>query len=199
MTISLKQTFQTIAHKAHPDGLTIEGTLATCGRRSHALCILIFSLPFAQPIPLLGLSTPLGLVIALFGIFLALDRQIWLPSWLLRQHLNGKIVVRCCQVMIKILNRTEKLIRPRFGTWLFHPGTRALNGFLIVIFSGLLALPLPIPMSNIVPAYFLILNAFGWLEEDGVVILISYGVGVIGLIFFVALALGAKEILQLFT
>ena len=66
-----------------------------------------------------------------------------------------------------------------------------------MLFAFLLALPLPIPFTNSVPAYFLIMNAIGNLEEDGLLISLSYLIAVAGIIFFYTLGLGAAEISSL--
>lgn len=193
---SLKRAIHIIQSKADPDGLYVEDLIATFGSRSNAFLILFLTLPFVQPVPMLGLSTPLGAIIGTLGVFMALGKRTWLPRRLLRKELSAKLVGSCCQWLIKILNQTEKLIRPRWSFMIQHPFFRFLNAGLICIFAFLLALPLPIPFSNAVPAYFLILNSLGWLEGDGVVIAISYIVAALGFLFFAGLGVGIIELLS---
>ena len=59
---------------------------ATQGRGFDLLLVLI-CLPFLTPIPLLGLSTPFGLVVFLIGARLAFGRHPWLPRRLLEREL----------------------------------------------------------------------------------------------------------------
>ncbi len=194
---SLKEATLTLEHKAHPDGLYIEDILATFGNRSLAACVLFFSLPFIQPIPLLGLSTPVGFILMTFGFLIMFKKPFWLPKKILRKHLPAKIVISCCKFLIKVLNKTEKLIKPRLPTWTSRRFTQILNGSLIVIFAFFLSLPLPIPFSNVIPGWFLLTNAIGELEEDGLVMWISYGIALLGFCFFIGLGVGLQEVLKM--
>lgn len=45
---------------------------------------------------------------------------------------------------------------------------------LLILNSILLALPLPIPFSNALPAWMIFFQALGHLEEDGFFIVLSY-------------------------
>ena len=195
-TFSLLTAVKTLQHKADPDGLYVQDILATFGSRSHAFLVLFFSIPFIQPVPLAGLSTIMGSVIMLLGLFLALGRAPWLPERVLRRHIQPHIIQSICRGIIRVLEKTEKIIRPRLGGLVLARGIEILNGSLILLFAFLLALPLPIPFTNSVPAYFLILNALAWLEGDGVLLLISYVVAIAGIIFFLSLGVGAIEILD---
>lgn len=195
---SLKQAVVTVQHKADPDGLFVEDLIATFGARSHGLLIIFFSAPFLQPIPLLGLSTPLGLIIAVLGIFLALEKKPWLPQKLLRKHLSAKLIISCCHFLVKLLNKSEKFIKPRYGNFSSMKLITILNGILVTIYALQLSLPLPIPFSNSVPAYFLVINAIGWLEKDGLVLLLSYAIAIAGFVFFVGVGVGSVELFEAF-
>ena len=52
----------------------------------------------------------------------------------------------------------------------------------------LMSLPLPIPLTNLVPAYAILFLAIGLLEFDGLFILIGYGMTVATTIFFASIA-----------
>ncbi len=195
---SLKQAVITVKHKADPDGLYVEDLIATFGARSHGLLIIFFSTPFLQPIPLLGLSTPLGLIIAVLGLLLALEKKPWLPQKLLRKHLSSKLILSCCNFLIRLLTKSEKFIKPRYGNFTALRIVTILNGLLITIYALLLSLPLPIPFSNSVPAYFLVFNAIGWLEKDGLILIISYLIALAGFVFFAGVGIGSVELIQSF-
>ena len=186
----------TLQHKATPDGLYVEDIIATFGTRSLAVFVLFFTLPFVQPVPLVGLSTPIGALLMGFGFLIILNKPIWLPRKILRKHIPAKLVVSCCNILIRILNKTEKFIKPRLSGFTSHRSTQVLNGLLIMVFAFLLALPLPIPFSNSIPAWFLVLNALGELEEDGLLMWLSYIVALAGFIFFIGLGAGIGEACQ---
>lgn len=194
---SLHQSAITLKHKAIPHGLFVEDIIATFGHRSLSLCIIFFTIPFLQPIPLLGLSTPFGVLLALLGFLIMTGRPLKLPRRILRKHVSEKIVVSSCDILLKFLNRLEVLLRPRLEWWTTNPLSQKINGFLTVFFAILLALPLPIPLTNAFPAWFLLLNALGEVEEDGILMFVSYGIGVSTLIFFFAIGLGASEVFEI--
>lgn len=193
---SLMEAVKTVKSKADPDGLYVEGLIATFGARSHAFLILFLSIPFIQPVPTLGLSAPFGFVMMIQGFFLLMDKKPWLPQKLMRQHIRSNLVMSVCNTAMKILSKTEKLIKPRWGWVVQSRGLRILNGMLIAFYAFVLALPIPAPFANSVPAYFLILNALGLLEGDGVVLILSYVVAVLGFVFFLSLGFGALEIFE---
>jgi hypothetical protein len=51
-----------------------------------------------------------------------------------------------------------------------------------------MSLPLPIPLTNIIPAYTILFLAIGLLEFDGLFILIGYGMTMATTIFFASIA-----------
>ena len=57
----------------------------------------------------------------------------------------------------------------------------------------MLLLPLPIPFSNILPAFSVLLFSAGLLERDGVFILAGYIVFFCAVAFFVGLGLAGAE------
>jgi hypothetical protein len=191
---SLKDAVRTVQHKGTPDGLYIEDVVSTFGTRSHAFIILFFCIPFLQPIPMMGLSTIFGGIMILLGIFYALGRRPWLPQKMLRKHLSSSFINSVCNFLTRLLTKTEKIIRPRFNFWLTWVPTKVLNGLLIAIFAFLLALPLPIPFSNTVPAIYLVICALGILEDDGFLVMLGYiyVAILVGLALFLIYTMGAS-------
>lgn len=135
--------------------------------RGHALLALFLVLPFLQPVPLVGLSTPIGLAIALLGVFMALGKPPWLPKKWLVKELPQSVVLRAVGAGRRLLQRAERFIRPR-GRWLHtHPWANAIAGAIIAISGVELALPLPIIFTNTMPALVIAVLSVGLLEQDG--------------------------------
>ncbi len=76
------------------------------------------------------------------------------------------------------------------------PWLEQLHAVSIVICALMLLLPLPIPFSNIVPAWAILLIAGGLLERDGVFILAGHVATLIAGTFFVFLAIFGKGALD---
>ena len=60
--------------------LTLGGLIERLEGRVYTLLLVILSLPMCQPVPLPGLSTPLGVAIALLGLRFAFRQHPWMPD-----------------------------------------------------------------------------------------------------------------------
>jgi hypothetical protein len=174
---------ETIHKKAEHVDITLGEIVALFGERGHSIIILFFCLPFLQPVPLPGLSTPFGVLIAIVSFLLYLHKPPWIPRKLRSIRVPHKILLVITEVAHKIWDKVEWLLSPRLY-FLQKGGWRLLN-FLLIAGNGiLLALPLPIPFSNMIPALAILVNSFGQLEEDGVAIFVSYVIGFFSMLYF---------------
>jgi len=152
--------------------------------RGHALLAFFLALPFLQPVPLPGVSTPFGLAVALLGSLMALGRPPWLPRRWRERSLPVKLVVGIVRTGQRFLARVERFIRPR-GQWYHrHRWARGIAGSVIAV-SGLeLALPLPILFTNTLPALVIATTAVGMLEEDAILVAVGGAGFLFGLVVF---------------
>ncbi len=171
--------------------LTLRRVFDLLGEEGHAVLVLFLCLPFLQPIPIPGVSTPLGFLIGIVAFFLYLRRPPWLPKKFERLKLSADVVLKVSEVAEKIWTYVSKIVKERwvifYDMWLFRM-------FNLVVFVGnaiFLSLPLPIPFSNTVPAVGIILCAIGHMEKDGLFILLSYLWCLVVASFFATLAMGA--------
>ncbi len=167
------------------------GTAPTLGQivdvlkvRAWTLVLILLALPFITPIPLPFLSTPFGLAISLISLRLTLGQRPWLPQRLLLRSLHPGFLDAVLRNAQRVLTFLEKFLRPRL-TWLATgPLLPRLHACAILIAAFVLMLPLPIPFSNSLPAWLILLLAGGLLERDGAAILVGYGIGAGGIAFF---------------
>ena len=156
------------------NALSLRQIIEALRGRGLDVLVIIVVLPFCQPIPLPGLSTPFGVALMLFGFRIALRQRPWLPEWLLRRELSYETLRRVVTGATAIAKRLEKVIHPRLRFvkhwWSFN----LLNGVAITSSAFILMLPLPIPFSNTLPAWAILLLALGMMEEDGAVIMVGY-------------------------
>ena len=180
------------------ENVTLREVMAVMHGRGYVLLVMLLALPFSTPIPLPGLSTPFGLVIALIGARLALGQKPWLPARLLDTRLSPKFFTKVFAAARKILRGFEYLLRPRM-LWLTRSlGMQRAHAVPILINALLLLLPLPLPMSNVLPAFSILLLAAGLLERDGLFILTGYFVFLLGAAYFVLFAFfGVEGIIKL--
>src|SRR5690606_31835881 len=87
----------------------------------------------------------------------------------------------------------ERLLRPRLLWVTCSPRRQQLHGVPIVICALMLLLPLPVPFSNVVPAWGVMLVAGGLLERDGGFILAGYVAAMVTIVFFGLIAIFGVE------
>jgi hypothetical protein len=152
-------------------------TLAELNRalkaRGSAMLLILLALPFCF-VAIPGLSVPFGIAIGCIGACIAIGREPWLPQFVMGRRLSGGRSRQLLAAGIKVAQKLERFARPRL-TFL-HAGLamRRLIGLGIVVASLGLMLPLPIPFSNSIPAWAVVLLAIGRMEQDGLLVLLGH-------------------------
>jgi hypothetical protein len=156
------------------EGLTLRTLLEWLGERGLLIFCMVLTIPFLLPVSIPGTSTPFGLLIALNAVGLALHKPPWLPNRLMNRHIATHQLVPMLAKGVQLFARLERLIRPRLLP-LTHGATIGRLNVMLLGFSGLLlTAPLPLPFSNTLPAYGVLLLAMGSLERDGYAVLAGY-------------------------
>lgn len=172
------------------EGSTVTGRVLVdhLATRGHALLAFFLALPFLQPVPLPGVSTPVGGAIVLLGALMALDRPPWLPKRWLDRELSSVWVVRIIRSGQRLLQRAERFIKPR-GLWFHrHRWARVITGTVIAVSGLQLALPLPIIFTNTLPAMVIAITSVAMLEEDALLAVIGDMLFLAALVVFAAIA-----------
>lgn len=183
-----------LADAEEHDELTLGGLMDRLQGRIYTLFLILLSLPFCQPVLLPGLSTPFGVVIALLGLRFAFRQHPWLPQRLLATRLTGRAVPAILRASAKLLGLMEKLLHPRMVRIFDNHITQFLTGLVFFICGALLLLPLPIPFSNIFPAFTVVLGAAAYSERDGWCLAAAAVMFGLTLVFFGGLVWGGAEI-----
>ncbi|MBL9167417.1 MAG: exopolysaccharide biosynthesis protein [Verrucomicrobiales bacterium] len=171
--------------------------LATKGRGFHLLLVCI-ALPFVTPIPLPGFSIPFGVAVALIGGRMALGQKPWLPQRLLDYQLPPQFLGKLLASASRVVRWIEYLLRPRLTFMQERVVFRRVAGLLIAISGLYLIIPLPIPFSNSLPAWTVLLLAAGALERDGLFFVGGCVSFVLTTGYFILLATGASHLLAKF-
>ncbi len=183
----LSEEFELILREFELETVTLREVLVLLQGRGYVLLMMLLALPFCTPVPLPGLSTPFGLIVALIGARLACGVKPWLPEKLLNTRLPPKVFTKVFEFTRRIIRAFERLLRPRL-LWLTRtPGRIQLHSVPVVICALMLLLPLPIPFSNTIPAWGILLIAGGLLERDGLFILGGYVATLLGVAFLVVI------------
>jgi hypothetical protein len=132
------------------EGLTLQGLLDRLGDRGLLILCMVLTMPFLLPVSIPGSSIPFGVLIALIAVGLVTHRAPWLFA------------------------RLERLIHPRLWPLTHGATVGRFNGILLGLTGLLMMAPLPLPLSNTLPAYGVLFLALGSVEHDGYVVLAGY-------------------------
>lgn len=184
------ESLERISQASLKTDLSIQEIFDLLGNKGHLVLILFFSVPFLQPVPLMGLSTPLGILSIMVSYCFWLQKPPWFPKRFCNLKVSKIVLFKTVELIRKIWAYLERVLKPRlsifYSSWFF----RFFNFFLVATSAGLLALPLPIPFSNTVPTVAIVLNMIGQLEDDGAIVLLSFFSFLFSLTFFIGLGTG---------
>ncbi len=167
------------------NGITIKGM------------IFIISLCFSFPIPLPFISSIFGIILISLGIKMIISKKLWFPKWFMMKEINYETLVKLIFYSKKVFLFLEKFLSNRWNFLIKNPIFNIINALVICFQGFLLALPLPVPFTNIFAAFPIMILSIGLLEEDGLLILISYFFSLMSTLFFLFLFLGIKEVINL--
>jgi hypothetical protein len=141
------------------------------GRRAFGALLFFFSAPNWLPLPP-GSSTFLALPLVLLTPQVAFGVQgPWLPRFIDDREMKRAALARSIRKIVPMLQRVEKVSRPRL-LWMFGPiGDRAIG---LTCFLLSLVLLLPIPLGNMAPGAAIAAFGLAMVQRDGVLALIGY-------------------------
>ncbi len=186
---TLSAELHDLAGEFEHHAVKLEEVIVVLQERAYTLLIIILALPFCAPVSIPGLSTPLGLVIAIVAGRFALNLPPWLPRKLMQTELPPRFFRRLLEGASKVIRFIERVLRARLLALTATPLLVRLHASMVCIAAVTLLIPAPIPFSNLLPAIAIILGAAGVMERDGLAIITGYIFAVIGIAYFVLVAL----------
>jgi hypothetical protein len=173
--------------------VSLGALLAATQQRGIHLLLLFIALPFVTPIPLPGLSIPFGAAVALLGARLSLGLAPRLPQVLLRRELPPRFLAGLLRAASRVMRVLECLLRPRLAFLQDHAAFGRLAGALVAVSGLFMILPLPLPFSNSLPAWTVLLLAAAALGRDGLFFIAGCVAFALSLAFFAFVAVGGTE------
>jgi hypothetical protein len=148
------------------DQVSVAWVLGRLRSRSFGFIMLLMGLVSLVP----GASLFMGLLLAFPALQMILARESpALPRFIARRSIATRQVAPLTRRAIPLFRRMEVFIRPRWHTP-FEATKRAV-GFVVLLLATTLVWPFP--FSHIIPALVIILVAFAYLEEDGLLLCVS--------------------------
>ena len=176
--------------------VTLREVLTTLKGRAYTLLLIILALPFCQPLPLPGLSTLFGTIIALIGLRLSLRLEPWIPERMLEKPLSTRLLVLTLTSAMRLVRLLEVVLRPRWSFLMEWTPLLRFHGAMICVSGLFLLLPLPVPLSNVLPALAILLLAAAMLERDGLIGILGFVVFSITTAVFVGIFLASAVALE---
>lgn len=175
--LPLGDALEALLESEDKHGPSIKEITGAVGEKGFGLLLMVLSLPSALPVPAPGYSTPFGIVIGLIALQMVLGRQaLWVPRSFEKVRIKPALAKRMLGTASKFLKKVERLIRPRQQWIRSRPGQA---GLAIVIFIMAALMMLPIPLTNTFPAMVIFLIGIGLSEEDGLLAIAAFGVGLL--------------------
>lgn len=164
-------------HDRAPSGhVTLEWLTGSLHQRSYGMITLILALVAVTP----GISPLGGLLLCIPASQMILGRsELWFPRWIATRKIPTRHLGAIVRRAIPILAFLESMIYPRFPT--LPKMTKRIVGIVILMLTIRLVLT-PIPMSNILPAVLIAFICLAYLEQDGLMLIVSLLAGCIILI-----------------
>ena len=179
----------------HKREVSLREVIVVLEGRAYNLLMLLLALPFLLPIPVPGLSTVLGTVIAIIAARLALGQTPWLPARLLNKKLPHTFFPSVLGGARRVLRLLEVMMKPRLLWLTAPPFLPQLHAFIIFVAAFVLLLPLP-PGTNFPPALCIVIMAGGLLERDGWFILGGYLAFAFNGVFFALFAIYGQKLIH---
>lgn len=163
------------------EAVTLAWLIDRLGERSFGVILLLLGLLASLP----GASAIVGVLIAVPAFqMLVARRGPAFPRFLAARSFNRRRLATMLSYAIPPLRYLERFIRPRWQAP-FEASKRIVGGAILLVGGLLFA---PVPFSNAPPALVIVLLAFAYLEEDGVLLCIA-------LLIVVGLLLVAAEVI----
>jgi hypothetical protein len=147
--------------------------LQLMGDRAFGMGLLLFALPSALPFSTLpGVAFVFSLPIILFALQMIVGKAtLWLPKTIAKRTLQHEKLSKIIHATVPYLLKIERFLKPRLS-FMTSRIMEITNG--ITIFCLALLLILPIPLSNFIFALLIIIFSLGFVEKDGIFIIVAY-------------------------
>jgi hypothetical protein len=164
---------------APPDRTNIGWFVSQLEQRSFGLLVMVMAIVGLTP----GIASLSGFLLAIPSIEMILGRESpTLPAFLARRSISTPHFARWIARIIPPLRYAEALAHPR---WQMAPNaTKRIVGIINLIMA--VTITLPFPFAYVIPTLAIILIAFAYLEEDGLLLCIGLFAAFLSFVFSAA-------------
>jgi len=116
-----------------------------------------------------------------------------LPERFAKLTVKRTVLATLVRKAVPYIGKVEKILRPRLSFMTTARAERVI-GFFIFLFAIFILLPMP--LSNFIPGFGILIISFGLIGKDGLAVLCGISVGLMGLAISIAAVLLGVEALQ---
>ncbi|MBE2205620.1 MAG: exopolysaccharide biosynthesis protein [Chthoniobacterales bacterium] len=188
---SLEDALEKCLAHAAAGGILLGEMMEHLGRSSFCFVALLLAMPFVQPFSLGPLNMIGGFTFMIVGWQMGTGRsKPVLPKSAAKLNIHGKGWVAALRFCKRLLVFCRKFTRARLSGWVSGDKGEKIVGWLIFAGGALLAVPVAnLPFNNTLPALMIVFACIGWLEKDGLMVIVSLAWGAATLLYFLAVAL----------
>ena len=167
------RVLEELLDRAPADDFSLGWLMAALHERSFGIVMLFLGLVATVP---LGSSVP-GLMLAVLAAQMIVGRgEPAFPHFIADRRLPTRHLLRLGRRGVPLLLHLEKVVHPRWPVT-FDAMKHAV-GIMVFLLTGVLLLT-PVPLSNVLPAITIALISLAYVEEDGLLLSISFFVALI--------------------
>jgi hypothetical protein len=173
-----------ISEKINGEYVTLSDFLEILGPRGQLVGCMLLATPFLIPISIPGTGMVVGFIIFITSISIIFNQGYLIPKRFLNHKFSRESIIKALNTSFRVLNRLEKYMKPRLLIMTNQRAIRGLNSFMLILSTIFFMLPLPIPLTDTMPALGVFCLSAGTLECDGYLILAGYLVVGITAVYF---------------
>lgn len=178
------------------DSITLSDIVTLLSSEGSYILIIILIAPFLFPVSFPGSSTPFGFLIILIAIATIFDRNLYLPKRIAEIEVSKETLNSFFGILKKFLGYLERIVKPR-GKLTSNKLLSKFNLIVIIVLSCLLLLPLPVPLTDFIPALAILILSISNLEEDTYVMILGYLAALGAVLYFYSIGAVGIEIIRI--
>lgn len=159
------------------------------------LTMVFFALPVAIPLPYPpGFTTIMGIPLMILSVQMLLgSKKVRLPQKINNYEIKNSTLKMISNKSVPIIETIEKYIKPRFS---FAKSVHCEQFVGLSCLIASIAVVLPIPLTNAIPALGITVMALGLMNRDGVIIVAGFFVALIGMLIALSAVLTSWMVIK---
>lgn len=189
------ETVRRVGQKPKDGKTTIAELIEDFHENGILLSLIFFSLPVAIPLPYPpGFTTIMGIPLIMLSLQMLIgSKKVWIPDKLQQYQIKNSVLTMISKKFMPVLEKIEKYSKPRLS---FAKSVYCEQFVGLVCLVASIAVALPIPFTNAIPALGISIIAIGLLNRDGFIIIAGLFVTAFGILIAMSFIIAGWVILK---